>query len=1828
MAPFNGPSATRPPSFGSKLPQFFQIAQTLVQGDLGMLQKTITELATEQGVLAIREMIDERILFCYNDHERLSLWRSCVRPLFLVLTEPRVVRSTILEVHTGTLYSVTFGHNASRLEVLFNFLVDLSKKWESPFINDDDGPKGQFLELCTAILAKVVDYNMKSLPNEIIPSITNQLRDALNILDRDTRSFWGVQAMNHIDHIRRRLGIFELNSPTTQLPSHGTFILRRDLPGELSAEGPRHDNDFEDIRNIQILPTMSELLATREEYRPSQDPSQLHLPGIKGLIDRHFRLLREDTIGQLKLAISEELHTIEHPESEVVTKAQSMIRKYSYDVAGIVDIGCTRRIGLEVHLKVKQPPAVSLSTKEAREDWWNLSRRLEIGALVCLLEKGTAVFCVVSESTVRPGSTTKTTRKTNKDGKERDLYSNEDFAYVNLNLAEPNESDLRIILRAFQSDQSTRRSLVEFPGVLLPSFKPTLSALQHIFKTLDLPFSDILAPTAENLTQATISQPLYSTQPGFRFNLRCITSDDRDLFFSSHNALDPEELCHRSSLDEGQAKALLNALERNLALIQGPPGTGKSYTGEAIIKVILANKEKAKTGPILCVCYTNHALDQLLEHLWHNGMGQIIRIGSGSKSSILGCLNLRNISQNIERTKSEKHASWKSIKMLSDAEEEMKDYLTGLKAYAMAQKVKDYIKDHATLFYRSIFGNDEDGWTTVTYKDHNAIFQGWIDAGLSSEDQPRATDTLKEQDPTTLSQQERVLVCSMWGSVVAANLEDEFVSLHDDYMGAKEEYENVSREVDLRALEEADIIGVTSTGLAKNLDMLRRLSSKILVCEEAGEVLESHILTALLPSVQHAILIGDHLQLRPQVANYELSVENPRGKQYSLDVSLFERLVRPARMTNLKVPLDTLEIQRRMHPSISKLIRDTMYPTLKDGTQVRDYPGVIGMKKRLYWFDHDKPEARSNPNNPTSTSRSNDFEVDMACALLSHIVRQGVYERNDIVVLTPYLGQLHKLKRNLQSSFMVDVEDRDMEALRQEGLDTGPSVFKQALGSCLRLATVDNFQGEEAKVVVVSLVRSNQDRQCGFLKSPNRINVLLSRAKHGMYILGNSETYGAVEMWSNVIGMMKAEGNFGTKLQLQCQRHKDTHIEVSNPDDFTRLSPEAGCDVQCAKKLDCGHTCRSKCHAATLHKAVKCLEPCSRLKASCSHGCPRTCGMPCEDVCSTVLLGEELHLSCGHILTSPRCWQAQKPEDVKCCELVEKTVPGCNHQVKVFCSEDVTQNSFVCQAKCGQLLPCGHACKDTCKNCRTRFDGEVEKEKHQICTSICGRDYKACKHACGRGCHPGEDCPPCSMPCPVQCSHSRCLKICSEACTPCLVETCSSICPHRQCTMPCAAPCNWLPCSQRCNKPLSCGHRCPSVCGEICPDTKYCQTCADAEVKAAMVDLLKLQEYQEVNLDKDPCIFPDCGHVMKMSSMDAQLGMLDHYQFADNGAITAAKTKTSSQSPSSSNIKACPLCRGSLRKISRYGALVRQGYLDESTKRFISRWHSLSVRWEQYIIDEQGRLDHTDIPLHTQPIGRSSQLRIMGSLVDQIATIHERVGRDRYLPAYHLYIDVYLYLLKFKDEEKPYKQTFSRIRDTGSMEGQSTIRTRGELSMRATLIRCYLVVLGDFLRLNDATRLTAVHFDAGKAIEECKSLIEMARETKYARHEAEGHIFYARLVVTVRHICRNAPDSSSGSRAMEKAEEHFSLAKGLVAKYRSAAYLRSELDVVRRMLDHSIVHGEVSVEEKRGIWSTMAKEFTEGQWYVCDQSHAFTATEELSAEGIECPECGAPAHAR
>lgn len=732
---------------------------------------------------------------------------------------------------------------------------------------------------------------------------------------------------------------------------------------------------------------------------------------------------------------------------------------------------------------------------------------------------------------------------------------------------------------------------------------------------------------------------------------------------------------------------------------------------------------------------------------------------------------------------------------------------------------------HDELFEQSV---DDEGFQEVVYKRTKApqhVFGTWLARGLPGVLAPRSVKTLTGCRLVEMSRAERYKLYHAWETQFQEDLEQKLLDAMTAHVSVKNRLDAIQEETDLRCLRAANIIGLTTSGLARNLAMLRKLRSKVLICEEAGEVLEAHLLTTFLPSVEHAILIGDHQQLRPQVQNYELRSDSLQGKQYSLDISLFERLVHPGPgMQHL--PYSTLETQRRMHPSISRLIRETMYPALKDAANVEEYPGIAGLRKRLFWLDHTKPEGGDEAD-ANQTSHFNAYEVQMTAALVRHIVNQGVYRPEEIAVLTPYLGQLQRLRNALGSAFAIVLSDRDVSDLGKAGIEeamvegqlSAQSISQTTLLRALRLSTVDNFQGEEAKMIILSLVRSNSQNKVGFLGTSNRINVALSRAKHGMIIIGNSQSASAkVAMWAEITAMLTEDGNLGPSLELQCPRHPDTPVSITTPDDFSKFSPEGGCGLKCGDRLHCGHRCGASCHSQVLHDAVHCMEPCPRPLKGCNHSCTKHCGDKCPPKCQVNVLDATRMLPCGHMAKDLPCWQSQDLDLVQCKVKVKRSIPGCGHTIEVQCHEDVDSAMYSCKAKCGMNLPCSHPCRSLCYQCTTRtVDGTsvLYDTKHGSCKQICGRPFTNCSHSCGQLCHGDEPCPGCNSPCTNSCSHSRCGKFCSDPCRPCADENCSSGCEHSKCTMPCSAPCNHVPCSKRCNNPLTCGHQCkldPNLC--------------------------------------------------------------------------------------------------------------------------------------------------------------------------------------------------------------------------------------------------------------------------------------------------------------------------------------------------------------------------------------------------------------------------------
>ncbi|XP_054701392.1 NFX1-type zinc finger-containing protein 1 isoform X2 [Grus americana] len=722
------------------------------------------------------------------------------------------------------------------------------------------------------------------------------------------------------------------------------------------------------------------------------------------------------------------------------------------------------------------------------------------------------------------------------------------------------------------------------------------------------------------------------------------------------------------------------------------------------------------------------------------------------------------------------------------------------------------------------------------------------------------------QDLWQLDLSSRWRLYRLWLQTYQGFIRQRILQHEQQYQAAAERLTELKLQEDLCILKDAQVVGMTTTGAAKYRQILQKLEPRIVIVEEAAEVLEAHTITTLSKACQHLILIGDHQQLRPSANVYDLA------KNFNLEVSLFERLVK------VNFPFVRLKYQHRMRPEIAQLLIPHIYQDLENHPSVLKYENIKGVTSNLFFVEHDFPEQEIQE----GRSHQNTHEAQFVVELCKYFLCQD-YLPSQITILTTYTGQLFCLRKL-------------MPAKTFEGV---------------KVHVVDKYQGEENDVILLSLVRSNSEERTGFLQIPNRVCVALSRAKKGLYCIGNMRMLGKVPLWSKIIHTLREKGHIGRSLMLCCQNHPETKTLVSTAADFSKV-PEGGCTRPCEFRLSCSHVCTRVCHPYdTEHKDYRCLKPCQKVLCADGHRCARSC----YEVCGPCMVIVEKTISkCGHLQMVPCStpeskFICQEPCQKKlncghtcsnfcgqectkqCPELVTAMLKcGHNQQVKCWMTEETELEKHVeCNTKCSATLECGHVCSGSCHTC---YEGRF----HKPCSSPCKR-FLVCSHKCRQPCT--AECPPCQLECQNHCVHSRCKKRCGERCFPC-AEPCEWRCQHYQCTNLCSEPCNRPRCNVPCTKLLCCGHPCIGLCGEPCP--KKCLVCDREEVTQIFFGFEEDPDARFVQLE-------DCGHVFESQG-------LDHYMDEDDDVI---------------KLKVCPICQTPIRKNLRYGTIVKR-WLDEIEK--------------------------------------------------------------------------------------------------------------------------------------------------------------------------------------------------------------------------------------------------------------------------------------------------------
>ena len=308
----------------------------------------------------------------------------------------------------------------------------------------------------------------------------------------------------------------------------------------------------------------------------------------------------------------------------------------------------------------------------------------------------------------------------------------------------------------------------------------------------------------------------------------------------------------------------------------------------------------------------------------------------------------------------------------------------------------------------------------------------------------------------------------------------------------------------LDVLKSMNIIGMTITGASINAELLAALKPAIVIIEEAAEVLEAQILATLGDWVEHLIMIGDHKQLRPSVNYHELTTK------FHMDISMMERLI------NNGIRIGSLAVQNRMRPEFAKLLLD-IYPKLSSSERVKTNPAPKCVEKSMFFWNHNDNE------NVDRRSYANMQEAKSAIKLALFFVHQG-YDPQRITILCAYQGQVALIREEIRAGI--------------ENFDT------LTRNSFVKVYTIDMYQGDENDIVIVSLVRSNNDRNIGFLNTLNRRCVAQSRARCGMYFIGNSNTLSSNANWGSLILKMKQQLCYGDEITLQCSRHQSSKLKV------------------------------------------------------------------------------------------------------------------------------------------------------------------------------------------------------------------------------------------------------------------------------------------------------------------------------------------------------------------------------------------------------------------------------------------------------------------------------------------------------------------------------------------------------------------------------------------------------------------------------------------------------------------------------------------------------------
>lgn len=329
----------------------------------------------------------------------------------------------------------------------------------------------------------------------------------------------------------------------------------------------------------------------------------------------------------------------------------------------------------------------------------------------------------------------------------------------------------------------------------------------------------------------------------------------------------------------------------------------------------------------------------------------------------------------------------------------------------------------------------------------------------------------------------------------------------ENYHQKMERLKSRAAEIELRInaelFGEARVIACTLVGSAHHL--LEGMKFGTLFIDEAAQALEAACWIPM-KRASRVILAGDHCQLPP-------TVKSIAALRAGLGKTLMERIAE-----NKPEVVTLLKIQYRMNDEIMRFSSDWFYEGKVESAPQIKYRSVLDYDHPITWIDtsneknqitiegEDAPEdsastassvSAANQNSDLnfkeqfvgeSFGRINKAEAELTLLTLAEyftkIGKQRVLEeRIDVGIISPYRAQVQYLKKLIKKY-----------------------EFFKPYRRLISVNTVDGFQGQERDVILISLVRSNDEGQIGFLKDLRRMNVAMTRARMKLIILGNKDT--------------------------------------------------------------------------------------------------------------------------------------------------------------------------------------------------------------------------------------------------------------------------------------------------------------------------------------------------------------------------------------------------------------------------------------------------------------------------------------------------------------------------------------------------------------------------------------------------------------------------------------------------------------------------------------------------------------------------------------------------